>query len=65
MSPRESARGRPRLIDANAPLFLLAVAVAAAIAALHKTCTLTGCTKELKRPLFILICLVTFLVGPT
>jgi hypothetical protein len=34
-------------------------------AALHKTCALTGYSNELKRPLFILICPVTFLARPT
>ena len=74
VSPRESprisldsARKRARPRDYHMPLFLLtiAVALAAATADLHKNCTLTGCKNELKHPLFILICLVTFLVGPT
>jgi hypothetical protein len=47
------------------PLFLFATAVVAAIAVLRKTCALTGCDNDLKCPLFILLCLVTFMAGST
>jgi hypothetical protein len=80
MSPRESPRESldstketPRPRDDCMSLFLLSTTVVAAVvatiaattAALYETFTLTRYANELKRSLFILICQVTFLAGPT
>jgi len=61
----DSARERSRPRDDHTPLFLLAYAIAAATATLHKTCALTGYPNEINDTLFILIYPMTFLAGLT